>query len=674
MSVERLPSARERDARANLERMIAKARNDIVALGADLAFDEMCWDVTAFARKRSSSGHQREILYFTTHEGGTAKSLAGRTPMAEPFASFLKAVVRLRYDANPTVPGVLNVLIRAARYLHDVLIDRGGDPSLLVAADFLVAADTCRTREAPSSQYRIGVFLVEIADWLNRYGISKSRIDFRNPFPRVTYDDTRLGKEHDRRRSKKLPPPEALDALGRIANLVESPADVIRMRAIELLVCGGWRINELLTLPEHCEVEEDAVENGVPVLDPRGHVVRRYGIRYWPEKGAEPRIKWMPTTMVDVAKRAIRDLRIHTAASRTVAQWLEANPGRAFLPEVADLGPDQLFSTRDLENMFNLAKTAGSWWVKAHGLSPAAEVDRLLFYRRRDLEAALLADQRFPDQATSPLKLSEHLFIIPFNFFNETKGTNPCVVTVVSDQQIADFLAGRGSQHSAPSVFERFGFAMPDGRPIELTSHVFRHWLNTLAQQGGMGQHEIARWFGRKDIAQNAAYDHVSAIQLAGDVRDLMERGEMRGDIARLHESLPPADRVTFREAVVTTVHTTDLGMCINDWSFAPCPNHGSCANCEDHLVEKGNAQQKRSAEALLDEHEWILERAVAEAAEDTFGASNHAAHIRSMCEGLRRIIAVHDDTDVPDGTLVHVNAGLADRRTGGDLHGEGDA
>jgi hypothetical protein len=297
-------------------------------------------------------------------------------------------------------------------------------------------------------------------------------------------------------------------------------------------------------------------------------------------------------------------------------------------------------------------------------------VKRSFFYRRRDVEAALLADQRFPDQRASPLKLSEHLFIAPLHFFGEAKGTNPCVVTVVSDRQIADFLAGRGPTRS---VFERFGFAMPDGRPIALTSHVFRHWLNTLAQQGGMGQHEIARWFGRKDIEQNAAYDHVSAIQLAGDVRDLMERGEVRGDIARLHESLAPADRATFREMVVTTVHTTDLGMCINDWSLAPCPNHGSCANCEDHLVEKGNAQQKRSAETLLGEQEWIVEMASAEAAEDTYGASNHVAHIRSMCEGLRRIMAVHDDADIPDGTLVHVNAGLADRcRTGG-LYGEGD-
>jgi len=673
MAVEHLPSARLRDARVNLESMVAKARNDVVAFGADLPFDEMCWDLTAYARRRSSSQVRRDILYFTTHEGGTAKSLSGRTPMLEPFASFLKAVVRLRYEANPTVPNVLSVLIRAARYLHDVLLDRDGDPCLVVAADFLVAADACRTREAPSSQYRIGIFLAEIADWLNRYGISKSRIDFRNPFPRVTYDDTRLGKEHDRRRSKKLPSPEALDALGRIANLVESPADVVRMRAIELLVCGGWRINELLTLPENCELEEDAVENGVPVLDPHGRVVRRYGIRYWPEKGAEPRIKWMPTIMVDVAKRAVRELRIHTAASRTVAQWLEANPGRAFLPaRVGDLGPDQEFSSRDLESMFGLVKKAARYWAVRHDLSPVAEVRRTSIYRRCDVEAALLADQRFPDRATSPLKLSEHLFIVPRNFFSEWKGTNPCVITVVSDGQIQDFLTGHGLVRG--SVFERFGFAMPDGRPIKLASHAFRHWLNTLAQQGGMGQHEIARWFGRKDIAQNAAYDHVSAIQLAGDVRDLIERGEVRGDIARLHESLTPADRATFRETVVTTVHTTDLGMCINDWSLAPCPNHGSCANCEDHLVDKGNAQQKQSAETLLGEQEWILERATAESAEDTFGASNHVAHIRSMCAGLRRIIAVHDDTNIPDGTLVHVNAGRAGRRTGGALHGDGDA
>src|SRR3546814_4835682 len=65
-----------------------------------------------------------------------------------------------------------------------------------------------------------------------------------------------------------------------------------------------------------------------------------------------------------------------------------------------------------------------------------------------------------------------------------------------------------------------------------------------------------------------------------------------------------PSRRESFRETVIATAHTTDIGLCINDWSLVPCPNHGSCADCGDHLVEKGNNQQKARAEVLLGENE----------------------------------------------------------------------
>lgn len=48
----------------------------------------------------------------------------------------------------------------------------------------------------------------------------------------------------------------------------------------------------------------------------------------------------------------------------------------------------------------------------------------------------------------------------------------------------------------------------------------------------------------------------------------------------------------------------TDIGACVQDWSMAPCPSHGSCAACGEHLVIKGDKQHRERAQQLLTEHE----------------------------------------------------------------------
>ena len=183
------------------------------------------------------------------------------------------------------------VTVRAARYLYDALANRDYDPCKLVPDDFMVAASVCQAREEKSSAYRIGLQLAEICSWVNRYNVARVYIDFKNPIPRLGHEGTRIGKAADDRRADKLPSSAALDALAAIANLATEPADVIRIRAIELLVCGGWRINELLTLPALCEIEEPAMLNGEPVLGPDGEPMLRYGIAYHAEKNAQHRTK-----------------------------------------------------------------------------------------------------------------------------------------------------------------------------------------------------------------------------------------------------------------------------------------------------------------------------------------------------------------------------------------------
>lgn len=669
MSVSPLPSSRNLTARENLRALVDRARNQVASFGSDLDYDAHVWDVSHVQDVRASAGHATAKLYFTTHDGGGNPSMEGRTPLAEGFGHFLKALVRLREEAGHVSAGVHRVTIRAGRYLYDATASCGHDPCSLLPEHFLAAATACKEREEPSSAYRVGQALMGIAGSVNRYNVARVRIDFANPFRRVTYDDTRIGREAETRRADRLVSPAALDALAAISNLVEEPADVLRMRCVELLVCGGWRINELLTIRAECEVFEKATENGNPVLDDGGEQIIRYGISYFAEKDGGPRIKWIPTEMVGIAKRAIADIRRITQPSRDVLAWMAENPGRARLPGSWNERAASRFSMSEIRSMFGLGDaTSALVFARALGVRQSGERQARIV-ERRDLEEALLARQNTGDSTSGPLPTRNNLFLAPQNFFHRGRAEISSIVVAISDQQISDFIKGR---EGVGTVFARFGFANEDGSPITVTTHQFRHWLNTLQQRGGMSQMEIARWSGRKDMGQNAAYDHRSGVEMAAVAREMMAAGKVHGSVSKLHDRLPPVHREAFRDAVFTTAHKTDLGMCANDYSLVPCTEHGGCAGCSEHLVIKGDVAQRARAERLLGEKGALLAHAEAEANEGTYGASNHVAHLRRSCDALTGMLAVHADCTIDDGNLVHVDLATGHRR--GQLLGQGKA
>ena len=59
--------------------------------------------------------------------------------------------------------------------------------------------------------------------------------------------------------------------------------------------------------------------------------------------------------------------------------------------------------------------------------------------------------------------------------FHSEKATLHYAVLPISEQQISDFICGRPG---VATVFERYGIDGPDGLPLRVSSHAFRHWLN----------------------------------------------------------------------------------------------------------------------------------------------------------------------------------------------------
>lgn len=667
-NVTQLVTHPERNALTNREALVHEARYQCTAFGSDLDFDRLDWNVTSHCPKPAGKAGQATVLYFATHENGTSKSAAGRVPLPEPFGAVIKAIVRLRKEGSPHAGAdQSNRLINAARYLAPLLEDRGFDPCRLLPQDVDEACKAIKDRGGEATtNYRLGQQLEVIVAELHERHVLMSPFEWRNKFPRVT-NAARIGPAAEKNREKIIDE-EILDAIARLSHLVTEDSDRMRMAAVKLMHCAPWRVGEVNTLPEDAWVERQEIGPNGPVFNDDGSPVLNCGLRYWPEKAVDPDIKWIPETMVEVARSAIDTLQDVSAPARELARWYEAHPGRAWLPG-PDEGPEQAYTMIELADMFGLWKyTAARLWLQTRSVPIDVGV-RPQVVRRKDLEAALLKEWHAFGYLTKDrrgLKRSQHLFLT-FANLHSYRGTNPCMVELTNDQHISDFLSGRGdapeerldSRHGrVQSVFERFGITRSDGTPVRCTTHSLRHWLNDLAQRGGLSQMLVARWSGRKEIAQNGEYDHMSGVQLAERGRALMADGKVLGPLADLHNSLPPVARKAFRDVAYETAHITDLGMCDQNFISAPCPEFSGkgCPNCEHLNVVKGDEGSLKRARENRDDTEWLLDRAMDEMGEGTEGASNFVeSHIKSLT-ALDRIIAVHEDPAIPDGTWVRSN------------------
>lgn len=649
-----------RSATANRELLVHQARHDCVALGSDLDFDRLDWDVTEFCPRPAGKAGQKAVLYFATHENGSSKGALNRTPLPEPLCSVIKALVRLKKEGNPKLVDLpLSRMIIAARYLAPLLQNRDYDPCRLVPEDFDNACRSIVERGGkPSTHYRLGQSLEEISRDLNNHKVTVYPFIWKNTFRRIT-NDVRIGKHADEAR-KRLPEVHVLDELARISHLVTSDSDRMLMAAVKLFHCAPWRMCEVNTLSSNCWVEVPVINEGVPVLGDDGSPKVRYGIRYWPEKSTEPDIKWIPDIMVPVAREAVETLIEISKPARELARWYENNIGRAWLPG-EDTGPDQAFLLRDLVDIFGFSSKPA---IRTHLKSNNIKIyggSGFAYAKRSDLELLLLEKWRKLDYLVRDrrkMKRSDHIFLV-YEHLHNYRGTNPCAVIMTTDQHISDFLSGRTSRKGkVQSVFERFDARDDNGQPLKVNSHMFRHWLNTLVQQHGADQAIVAKWSGRTDIKQNAEYDHVSGIQLAEVGRDLMANGQVFGALANMHDALDPVDRETFRETVFATAHVTDLGICDHDYHSAPCPelSFDGCSVCEHLNVEKGNQPARERAERTRVDVQWLLDRAKADLEDGCDEASNFVDAHTMMLEGLDRILAIHDDPTIPEGSWVRAN------------------
>lgn len=631
------------NAQANLNAFMAVCREKLTVFGADLPFEENSWSVTNYINLKAKRSEVR--IVFSSWESANDKVPRA---MTEPFLSFAKSYMRYQHAMRPTK--IVGQRVAALRALEAALLERGDIPNpSTVSHDVLHrAAQLINAKFTAAVAYRVAGQLEMISDLLIENRLVPVLVKWHNPILRPREDSGRVGKEFEEKRQQKLPSPSALDALAKAFRLADEPKDVIATSVAAILCSAPDRINEVLLLQADCEVTQRAAREGQ----------EEYGLRWRPGKGADPMVKWIVRSMADVAKEAVQRIRKITEPARQLAQWYEANPGRLFLPESLEnlRQQDRLAFDELAEILFaeGGAIESAKVWCKANGIvSQGSRYSKTVSFEDVERAVVQMLPSDFPiADRDLGLKYSEMLCVVRKNTLHGGRATYRCVLEKVTQAQIYDCLAGEGSK--APwSIFNRLGFFEDDGSAIRITSHQFRHYLNTLAQMGGLSQLDIAKWSGRVDVRQNSVYDHESSRDIVEYVRKISsEEYQPIGPLARLKTAtLIPRDE--FERLKVPTAHTTEFGYCVHDFTMTPCQIHRDCMNCDEQVCIKGDRVREANIRRQREETRDLLDAARAGQSEGYAGADRWVEHQQLTLRRMDQICAILDNPNVPVGALI---------------------
>ncbi len=629
---------------------INMAKNDLEIFGKDLLFDSNIWDITE--TNPGTQNTKQKIIFsnLKCSKEFNKFTIDNLIPLKEPFLSFTKAYLRYKQAMEPVKS--LVPLIASMRLLEQALIEMTQTANPLnITTDVLNRAIAIgKENFTDPVVYRQGAFLQKVAQFISEKRISKIPIDWKNSAKRPN-DALRVGKKADDRRNEKMPSERALEALPEIFLKATEPKDILITSIIAILFGAPNRIGEVLLLQEYCEV----VQKG---LDGK----EKYGLRWYPEKGAEPMVKWIIPSMVDVVKKAINQIRELTKEARKVAKWYEENPNDLYIPEeLKYMRNKTLLTTKDISLiLFGKELKGVANLCKIYNIQYEI-VNKKVIVGFKALEKAILESlpKDFPYiNKEKGFKYSETLLIQRLNEYNYIKST---ILPSIDNFNIGFINDALGSRQgiSKSSIFERFGFKESNGDPIKVTTHQFRHYLNTLAQKGGASQLDIAKWSGRKEVSQNRAYDHVSANEMLLLVQKAVGNEEMLMSQLNNIEGIKKKvviSRDEYAQLKVRTAHKTDFGVCIHDFSMMPCQLHMDCLNCTEQVCIKGDKNSNERIRQRKIEVEEALEIAKKAQQEGHVGANRWIKHQSIELEKLKQLCDIFDNDNVKDGTLIQIS------------------
>lgn len=630
-------------------KLVSKGRAILKTSLPDVDFDAHVWDLAALKKKKTGVSSR---AYWTRH--GTTDE-----PLPAHFIEAVKAAVAITMKS----PTNSKFKADAARFLWKSLEKRGVSGSFrwetATEQDMLQMEQTMlKTLKNSSVNKTCGAFSA-LLETLHLWGvISPMKVSWVTPRPEDSERHTLAGQE---KRREMLPSLAALEALGELYSSKKAlePKDRVVLCIVGIMVATGLRIGEVLTLPRNCLFYIGNGSAGSP---------RVFGLRYWPEKGGDERdqdVAWIPRMTGRLVLSLVQELRGITASASARAKLIvEAGQGTGLFPLPPEFTMKRRLTVDQVAEAFGQPRSTVMNSLRQAGIRRERRVDgkREHFVEPEDLRELLTVKQKDTVHVTSRgrvrQRLDEALLVIHENQLHSTQGMNTLVVKPISIQFMNDALGGRWERAKSDepevvqrgdefwscvieSIFARHGYLERDGSPIELTTHMIRHWLVTEASGGGANDALLARWQNRRHVEDLNAYKHLTTEHRVEALRRALHEGTLGGEIAEVYFNLAEDHRDAFLDAQVQHVHVTDVGLCIHDFSLSPCPHHLNCLKgCSDFVTDRSDPVQNQQLVQLQMRTKDVLEVELAQAeAEGHELSENWIDEHQTVLANLERII-----------------------------------
>lgn len=638
-------------ARRNLAEYIATAKLNFPFEG--VSWPENSWDITLFCPKRGQ-GKKRTVVHFFTRTADNRHATAA--PLHPEFVDFAKAffseTMRIKVLRSPYR------LLYGLQYIEKALVDQSVEPCITNLTNdvldrlvTLVEQDFGKPWDVVSSVKRIVDVIearrlsIEPLSWVNP-------IPFGNP-PR----NDRTSQDHDK--TIKLPSIQAICELGDIHHASTAINDRVTTSFVALSMFAPSRSCEVLTLPVKCVTSGESREG--PVM----------GIAWHPAKGGLPLTKYAASDESEaIALDAISYLTKLGEGARIAAKWYRNNPGKLYLPDSFIHLRNQALTLREASRILGREDDIPACDALSYGLTAThtftrdpARVWRKVgmltpLYSFEGLEQWVLSrlPVTFPllDQETE-LYWDEALFVLPRNSLRSGAGILYNVPDTYSTNSFNNQLGG----FTTNSIFKRNNKLNRTGEFYKVTTHQFRHLLDTLAESKFLSQELNAFWSGRKNSAQNEWYNHLSQeayieayVKLGDEGPDL----EVRGPLVDKAEAIARNNAISYEDAMkieLGSIQATEHGLCRHQFALTPCPKDKNCSHCGEYVFTKGDKKSLKSAEVQL----TIFKKAVAQCqkgvADKLDGADRWLTFNEGKLTRWQLIVDIHNDDSIPDGTLI---------------------
>ncbi|WP_210461754.1 integrase [Pantoea ananatis] len=320
-----------------------------------------------------------------------------------------------------------------------------------------------------------------------------------------------------------------------------------------------------------------------------------YGLRFYSLKGFGANIKWIPEIMVPTAKLAIKRLLKLSEKPRERSKVLE-------------------HKMKD-----NSAR-------------------KIWFDKEKDVRFSNALCALFVNQLSMKRQTGNELFKISNVFFSKELGSSKI------------------SKHK--NIFERHGYYDEHNNALFLRTHQARHLLNTIAQRGGLGELDIAKWSGRVSVTQNRVYNHITEAEMIEKVKALgINQNNIIPCDSDMNENLEISTLQDLKNKIEHgAVHITEYGYCVHDYILAPCSKYFDCINCSEQVCVKGEKQKLERLKSLLDTTECLVIKAKEAISEDELGADKWYLHQTKTLERLKGIIALMENPELPNGSIIRTH------------------